>query len=96
MWGEHYAKSFQTDTNTNHFTESHKCNRSVYRVNSENVAKCVKLLKNKKAAGPDGLVAENLKFADIKIYKIIANFYNSCLAHSFIPDVVLRVTLVPI
>ena len=96
MWGKHYSQCFQAGQYAGHSNEKSSGINDMFRISADEVELCVKRLKNKKAPGPDGLVAESLKFASPCISTVIANFFNACLAHAFIPDIVMRVTLVPI
>lgn len=96
MWAHHYTKLFKNDcASPNHSCKS--CDKNdLYRASEHDVDKCIKKLKNGKAAGIDKLTAESLKYADPLLNVLLAQLFNSCLAHAFIPDVIMRVVLVPI
>ncbi|CAL8125005.1 unnamed protein product [Orchesella dallaii] len=100
MWRNHYASNFTSITNTSatHSAMQNPCppNEKLARPNSEQVKECIKSLKKGKSPGPDGIAAESLQIVSGISSELLASFYNSCLSHSFIPDIVMRVTIVPI
>ena len=56
----------------------------------------IKKLSTGKATGKDGIPAEVYKLGPHRLIVLITVFLNACLQHCFIPDLVMRVILVPL
>ena len=56
----------------------------------------LKLLCIGKSPGPDGLTAENLKYANDNICILLSLLFSSLFSHSFVPVNLTKVTLVPL
>jgi len=100
MWADVYRDLFKDDNaegaDTTVSSTTHEPSKSIFRVSLEKVSRCVQKLKRGKACGPDGLSAESIQFASPVVGRLLANIFNACLAHSFIPASLMTVTIVPI
>lgn len=50
------------------------------------VIKAIKMLKNGKACGPEGIYAELIKCGTSKLYRIMTTIINQCLNSEKVPD----------
>jgi len=64
-------------------TDSSKC---VTSVDINDVQRCVDKMKNKKAAGHDGIMAEHVKLGGPQLYVHLCLLFNSMIRHSYVPD----------
>jgi len=95
MWRDYYASSFATTANEN-IPKFYKHDNLPGRCTSQQVEQCIKKLKKGKSLGLDGISAEALQTAGASACQLVCILFNACLAHSYIPDVILRVVIVPI
>jgi len=100
LWADVYQDLFKDDNaegaDTTVSSTTHEPSKSSFRVFLQQVSRCVQKLKRGKACGPDGLSAESIQFASPVVCRRLANIFNACLAHSFIPASLMTVTIVPI
>ncbi len=105
LWELHYTHQFskkdhETKRCCNHNTCDEQSTRnkgkSQFRVSASDVYKCIQRLKCGKAKGPDQLSAETLKYAHPIIMTVLASLFNSCIAHGYVPDNIMRVVIIPL
>lgn len=100
LWKDHYMTHFnKSDKTTVRCCDTNTCknkNSTLFRVTPEKVHESILKLKLGKAPGPDCISAESIKFSHGIISVILCNLFNSCLAHSYIPDGIMQVVLAPI
>ena len=97
MWKTHYENIFASSSKVEHVCKNKHCETSEnWKVSPEEIVECLKQLKNGKAAGIDGLTAESYKFASRNVCSVIANIFNSCIAHSYLPSEIMKFILCPI
>ena len=95
MWKDHYSKMFNLYEQNN--SVAYDCLFSDdMMIKPEEIADCIRSLKCGKSAGPDGLVGEHFKFASPKLHSILADFISSMFIHGFMPEALIRSSLVPI
>ena len=66
------------------------------RISSADVCSAIKQLAGNKATGCDGLPAEAYKFAHPILHELLADLFNACLIHQFLPEALLLVHLIPL
>ena len=71
-------------------------NEQICFFTSDTVMSAVQRIGLSKSKGPDGLTAEHFRFAPPTVWGMLANLFNSCLAHSFLPKHLLDVNIMPI
>ena len=57
-----------------------------FKIKTSEVIKCIKLLKNKKAAGLDGILNEMIKYSQSCLIPIYTKLFNDILVSGFYPD----------
>ena len=95
MWKEHYSKLFNL-CDCNMMADYNCTYTDGMIVTPKEVADCIKCLKCNKSAGPDGLVGEHFKFSSPKLHNILAVFISSMFVHGYMPDALIKSTLIPI
>ncbi len=90
FWGKYYNAIFGSKAlvpNAIPLKElSFKSSKNLnFRVSSSDVIDSVKCLKTGKAVGPDGISAESIQHSSVLVFDAIADLFNSCLAHSYLP-----------
>ena len=71
-------------------------NEIIDHISSEHVCTAIKHLGGNKAVGCDGLPAEAYKHAHPILHNILADLFNACLIHQFLPEALLLVHLIPL
>lgn len=69
---------------------------SALHVTAEDLFRCVKGMKRGKSPGHDGLSVEHLLYAPESIFYRIAQLFNACIDHSYLPNDFMRTIVVPI
>ena len=65
-------------------------------VSTIEVSQIISKLQCGKAAGPDCISAEYLKFAHQKLCIMLSLCFSSCLSHGYLPPAMIETTIVPI
>ena len=65
-------------------------------VSAEEVTHAIKKLDVNKACGYDGVYSEHIKYASNILVPLLSMCFTSCIAHGFLPDLILSVVLVPV
>ena len=60
------------------------------------ITECVSQLPVGKAVGADGVPAEVLRHSSLRLRTMLSLFINACLRHCFLPDLFMRLTLIPL
>ena len=60
------------------------------------ITECVAKLPVGKAVGADGVPAEVLRHSSLRLRAMLSLFINSCLRHCFLPELLMRLTLIPL
>lgn len=100
-WGGVYKKLFsevKSNDNlahVNNYIQMNKSNTEV-RFSPSDIFESIKILKCNKAVGSDLLQAEHLKYAGQSLLTPLCDLINAMISHSFIPDSVMRVVIIPI
>ena len=63
---------------------------------SDTISSAIKKIGLGNSTGPDGLQAEHFRFAPPIVCSLLASVFNSCLAHSVLPDKLMAVNILPI
>ena len=93
-WYNHFKSLLDIDTQTHDdaysiqsVTENNNINEIVNQPITENeVSSALRKLKNRKAAGPDGIVGELLKVSHEKIIDFLVLFFNTLFDRGIFPD----------
>ena len=99
MWKDHYKGILNS---TDNCTAKHcvldkiKSCSSFTPVQTIDVYKCVKSLKNGKSCGVDGLQSEHLKFASDKISVLLCLLFNTMITHGYMCQELMDTILIPI
>ena len=65
-------------------------------VTSEDICKLIEKLKCGKASGPDGISAESLRCARVRLHVLLSLCFSACFLHSYLPKSLLETTIVPV
>jgi len=101
-WADIYSKLFSTPQSDTHaeavrdYILNGENNLNFVPILPKNTISAIKNLKNNKAVGSDNLQAEHLKYAGWSIILPLTNLMNSMLCHSYIPQNLMKVVIVPI
>lgn len=60
------------------------------------IARILKAMSTGKSPGHDGISIEHLKYAGVHLPRVLALLFNVCIAHSYLPEDLMRTTVVPI
>ncbi len=100
FWANHYENTFNCNKDEEKkesvLSYISSCKSLANPVNFSMTSKIIQELKTGKAAGPDDLMAEHFKLASPLIADMLAVLIESCLCHGYVPDLVMRVKIVPI
>lgn len=93
LWRQHYSRLFNC-------VQSEICMVNdvdhVDVIMAHEVLKAVTKLSKNKASGQDGVSAEHLKFASVRLAPMLSLCFTAFLVHGFLPDSMLTVLLVPV
>lgn len=74
-----------------------KCSQVIYyRATFKVALRCAQEPKTGKARGPDGLGAESFNYSSQEVVSILTNLFNKCMSHGYIPEPMMKVTIVPL
>ena len=101
MWRTKYEQLFNSVNDDSTRNEVETALDSVHfeqgvRVSTTETIAALTLLKTGKAAGPDGISAENLKNACPKLAVILSLLFSAMLIHGFLPDDLMKCELIPV
>ena len=101
MWRSHFASLFSSVNNCDneHFVKSNisnVCYSEDMIVRSIDILNCIDKLSNGKAAGPDGLTSEHIKYADNRLHVLLSVLFTAAHVHGHLPLRMLDTILVPI
>lgn len=97
MWKESFEKLYSMHSNDGLLTEFSQYNTDiVHTVMYSDVCNAVQRLKLHKSCGPDGIPAEAIKHAGHLLSVHLTLFFNMCLCHCYIPDELIKTTVVPL
>ena len=75
---------------------THSCEGSTKRVTVAEIQSITKKLENNKAVGMDLTPNEFYKFAPLNVLIVISLFFGAFLNHSFLPNILMRVLIIPL
>ena len=99
MWQAHYKNLLNSsrDRRSEQFVRQSLTELDVIeRFSVKDVTLSIKKLKKGKSVGPDLLCSEHLIYSDNVLFVLLSLFFNSCLVHGFLPDLLISTTLIPI
>lgn len=83
--------SYEPDTQTELHTQHEPIDLS-----AKEVASVIRKMKRGKSPGHDGLSVEHILYAGDRIYSVLSNMFNLFVRYNYIPDEMMRTSVVPI
>lgn len=93
LWGQHYSDLFNSVKSDPFKVESAGNNVMITPID---IHQAIAHLADNKSTGSDRISAEHLKYASPKTAVLLAMCFSGFMAHGFLPDSLLSVTLVPV
>ena len=97
LWKKHYIDLFNCLKKLNHDVNVtvNDCFDDV-RISPQDIQEALKDLDKNKSCGSDGIYAEHLKYADIKLITLLSMNFTCMLVHGVIPESLIDVILIPV
>ena len=86
-WFQHFRSLLEKEVNTEHAIENEDIDSYFNRpISKEEVLVALRKLKNRKAAGPDGIIGELLKNSGSQILNFLVKFFNALFDKGIFPE----------
>lgn len=90
LWRKHYSNLFNSVQSDLYMSGNIKSDDSMV-IKAHEVYKAINKLSNNKASGPDGIAAENIKYASLKLSPLLGLCFTGFMFHGILPDSMLSV-----
>ena len=100
-WKTHFSTLFNSSQDTSRKDKvidsiTNHCDREFVRITGDEIKKSIKQAKSNKSCGRDGLYSEHYKYANERIYVLLALLYNAIAIHGHVPECMMDSLLVPL
>ena len=96
LWREHYSKLFNDPSHPNTPELEGNCNEHFVDTNVDEISAALKSLNPASSPGHDGLTLKHITEAHPVIRILLSFFATCCFRHSYLPDILILVLLVPL